>query len=126
MLTLALIVAGFAMAQTTQTYSDGTTTVQYTVAGAGPYTSIVCASTVDVAVDSFRIEYVASLPDGSEIRYDGFLLRRDGFLLRHPRASCQFVASTLVYPLLTGLVVTPHRATVALVAVPLPCQICEQ
>jgi hypothetical protein len=116
-LALLLAVAGFS--QTTQTYSDGMTTVQYSVVGAGPYTSIVCASTVDVAVDSLRIEYSASFPDGSEIRYDGFLLRRS-------RASCQFVGSSPVYPLLTGLVVTPHRATLALVAVPLPCRVCEQ
>ena len=118
MLMLALLVAGAGFSQT-QTYSDGMTTVQYSVVGAGPYTSIVCASTVDVAVDSFRIEYVASLPDGAEIRYDGFLLRR-----AHP--SCQFVGSSPVYPLLTGLVVTPHRATLALVAVPLPGRVCEQ
>ena len=116
-LALLLAVAGFA--QTSQTYADGITTVQYSVVGAGPYTAIVCASTVDSIVDSFRTEYAASLPDGAEIRYDGFLLRR-----AHP--SCQFVASTLAYPLLTGLVVTPHRATVPLVAVPLPCRVCEQ
>ena len=119
MLTLALMVAGIGLTQTTQIYSDGITTTKYSVVGQGPYTVIVCASTLDSTVDSFRIEYVAYLPDGSEIQYDGFLLRRW-------QESCRFIATPSDYPLLTGLVVTPHRASAALVAVPLPCRICEQ
>jgi hypothetical protein len=112
-LTLALLVAGAGIAQE-QTYTDGRTTAHYIVAATeSGYTVTVCATTTDPPIGLFRVQYVASLPDGSEITFDGFLLRRD-------LGSCRYVASTSGYPFLTGLVVTPQRATTPLVAMPLP------
>ena len=113
MLSLALLIAGTGFAQT-QTWTNGRTTIHYSITQVpAGYTATVCATTNDRSVGLFRIQYVASLADGSEIQYDGVLLRRD-------LGSCRYVSITTTYPLLDGLVVTPQRAETAVVAIPLP------